>query len=411
MIPLLSRKTSFLLVFGLFFIASCSSLNKTESNTDSPPNLSPLSEIERINRQIDNNGNSELLLLKKTRLFIEAAQNEALPSLRKPLYKNARTTSSDAESQFSRVNTSEFSNILTEAWSFEHNNGVRLLQADSDGNGSGRMFERAIAHLENAIILQPDSLSSYNVLATAFYSNGLYSDAINVLYNTLEINLVPEEVKEIKEKQAFIYLESGNTSKAVSVYEDLSDDNNLSITTTHGLVNAYILDNQPQKAAQLLQNLTEEYPDQISYKETLASVKYKVFKLNADILLADNDTLADLDANIDQLLVQLTDIKEVYESMPDNSLIENERLYTAAGFYTNGASYLEDVRTNFELNDSVSEILIETENEYLNLSLKYWEQLAELNPDNVKYLYSLYTIYNKLEMNEEAEKIEQSFNF
>ncbi len=275
---LITRQTSFLLVFGIFFISSCSSLNKTESANNTNTDSGPLSEIEAINKQIEESGNSESLLQRKTELFIEAAQKDPLPSSRKPLYRNARNTSLDAKSQFSE-SSQVFDQILTEAWSFEHNNGVRLLQADSDQNGSTNMFERAVAHLENAVILQPDSISSHNVLATAYYSNGLYTDADSVLNNVLKINTDPEKEIAVKEKLAFIYLESGNTGKAVSVYQDLFNENNSSITITHGLVNAYILDNRPGEAAQLLQNLTEEYPDLFSYKQSLVTVKYEQFRI------------------------------------------------------------------------------------------------------------------------------------
>lgn len=407
---LITRQTSFLLVFGIFFISSCSSLNKTESANNTNTDSGPLSEIEAINKQIEESGNSESLLQRKTELFIEAAQKDPLPSSRKPLYRNARNTSLDAKSQFSE-SSQVFDQILTEAWSFEHNNGVRLLQADSDQNGSTNMFERAVAHLENAVILQPDSISSHNVLATAYYSNGLYTDADSVLNNVLKINTDPEKEIAVKEKLAFIYLESGNTGKAVSVYQYLFNENNSSITITHGLVNAYILDNRPGEAAQLLQNLTEEYPDLFSYKQSLVTVKYEQFRMKADSILAGMVTSKELETEIEDLISKLSDIKTIYDSFSESTLMGEERIHTAAGFHTNGAAYMEDIRKEIDLNSTISEKLSENENEFLELSLIYWEQLADLNSDNVEYLYNLYTVYNKLEMFEEAENIEQSFNF
>lgn len=407
---LITRQTSFLLVFGIFFISSCSSLNKTESANNTNTDSGPLSEIEAINKQIEESGNSESLLQRKTELFIDAAQKDPLPSSRKPLYRNARNTSLDAKSQFSE-SSQVFDQILTEAWSFEHNNGVRLLQADSDQNGSTNMFERAVAHLENAVILQPDSISSHNVLATAYYSNGLYTDADSVLNNVLKINTDPEKEIAVKEKLAFIYLESGNTGKAVSVYQDLFNENNSSITITHGLVNAYILDNRPGEAAQLLQNLTEEYPDLFSYKQSLVTVKYEQFRMKADSILAGMVTSKELETEIEDLISKLSDIKTIYDSFSESTLMGEERIHTAAGFHTNGAAYMEDIRKEIDLNSTISEKLSENENEFLELSLIYWEQLADLNSDNVEYLYNLYTVYNKLEMFEEAENIEQSFNF
>jgi len=410
MTQLFTRQTSFALVFGLFFIVSCSSLSKTESDKNSPASSGPVTEIERIDKQIEEQGISESLLLRKTQLFIDAAQNEPLPSSRKPFYKNARNTSLDAKSQLSG-GVSRLNKILTDAWSVEHNSGVRMLQTDSDENGSVEIFEKAIAHLENAIILQPDSLPTYNILATAYYSNGLYTDANSVLNNILKVNTDPEKVAAVKEKQAFIYLESGNTSNSVAVYQDLFNGNSSSITITHGLINAYILDNQPEVAAKLLQDLIEQYPDQSTYKESLATVKYEQFKLGADSLLLLTDFSGNEESVIEDLISQLSDIKDIYEGLSESSLMGEKRIHTAAAFHTNGAAYLEDIRMNFDLDSEFSERLIESENEFLELSLKYWEQLADLNPDNVEYIYTLYTVYNKLEMFEEAENIEQSFNF
>lgn len=406
----LTRMTGPVLVFGLFFIASCSTLSKTEPDTLPAPADDPLKEIEIINQQIEQNGNTQSLLLRKTELFIEAAVDNPNPSQRKPFYRNAYNTSREGISGF-RESEPEFSRILTEAWSSEHNNGVRLLQERSENSNIDGTFRRAIDHLENAIIIQPDSLSSYSVLATAFYSGGLYADAEVTLNKLLEMSSDSDLNATIMEKLAFIYLESGDTGEAVTLYEDLRQQKSSSITVLHGLINAYILDNQPEQAARELQQLTEEYSDRPTYFESLASVNYQLFKLRANSLLSGDTSSESIEAEIEHIISLLYDINEIYDNLSDNSLMNEESTYKAAGYHSNGAAYLEDIRRNTDVPDSVTQLMMDTETELLNTSLKYWEQLIEMNPDNIEYLYTLYTVYNRLEMFEEAESLEQSYNF
>jgi tetratricopeptide (TPR) repeat protein len=407
---LLTRMTGPVLVFGLFFMISCSTLSKTESDTLPASSEGPLKEIEIINRQIEQDGSTPSLLLRKTELFIEAAEDDPNPSLRKPYYRNAYNTTREGISQFSESET-EFSRVLTEAWSSEHNNGVRLLQERSENSNTDGTFRRAIDHLENAIIIQPDSLSSYRVLATAFYSGGLYADAEVTLNKLLEMSSDPDLNASVKEKLAFIYLESGDTGEAVALYEDLRQQNSSSITVLHGLINAYILDNKPEQAARELQRLTEEYSDRSTYSESLASVKYQLFELGANSLLSGDISTDSIEAEVENLISLLDDINGIYENLSDNSLMDEESTYMAAGYHSNGAAYLEDIRSNTDMPDSVTQMMLDTETEFLNTSLSYWEQLIEMNPDNIEYLYTLYTVYNRLEMFEEAESLEQSYNF
>ncbi len=410
MLNLITRKASLVLVFGIFFITSCSSLNKTESASNKQQASGPLAEIESINMLIEQDGHDEALLLRKAELFIEAAQSESLPSSRKPLYRNARNTSIDGITRFSG-NTQEFNRILNDAWSFEHNSGVRLLQARGEESSTERSLNKAIEHLENAIIIQPDSLSSYNVLSTAYYSNGLYTNAEETLNRLLEVSSDPDRVTATNEKLAFIYLESGEPGKSVSKYQELLKENSTSITIRHGLINAYILNNQPDKAAKQLQTLTDEYPDRITYLESLASVRYQMFETGVDSLLKHNGDAANIDMVLENLLSQINEITVIYDNLSENSLMDEESIYNAAGYHMNGAAYLKDLKNNVELRGSNSDLIDDTEVELLGISLSYWEQLVDLNPDNIEYLYTLYTLYNRLEMFEEAESLEQSHNF
>jgi tetratricopeptide (TPR) repeat protein len=406
----ITRKASILLVFGLFFI-SCSSIKSTESTENDAVSSGPLAEIEVINRQIEQNGQNESLLLRKTELFIEAAQQEELPSIREPFYLNARNTASIGISQFNDEEQ-QFSRLLSDAWSLEHNSGARLLQTRrSNDSQSDRTLNQAIDHLQNAIIIQPDSLSSYNVLSTAYYSSGLYSDAESTLQKLLEITDDPELTLSANEKLAFIYLESGDTQSAVLQYEMLQNENDSSITIQHGLINAYILNNEATKAIEQLQMLSNEYPDHVSYLESLASVKFQQVEITADSLLLSVGNSENVDKEVERLISELEQVKVIYDDLNQNSLMDEESTYSAAAYLMNGAFYLNDIRNSLPLSLSSSELAETMEINLLEASLPYWEQLIDLQPDNIENLNVLYTLYNRLNMLEEAESLEQSYNF
>lgn len=405
-----TRRASLALVFGLFFITSCSSLSNTESNQTNSEESGPLSEIENINKLLEQDGQNRSLLLRKTELFIEAAKNEPNPSLREPFYTNARNTSIDGTRTFSD-DSDQFKQLLTEAWSEEHNSGVRLLQEHNNEGRENRTLDRAIHHLENAIIIQPESLSSYNVLSTAYYGSGRYSDAEKTLQKLLEITSDTEIQLPAKEKLAFIYLESGEREKAVQQYEQLQKENQSSITIQHGLINAYILNNQPEKATDQLKKLTEDYPDRVSYLESLASVRYQLVEIAANSLLTNPNSQSNVSTDIENLVLHLNEIQSIYNNLSENSLMNEESIYNAAGYHLNGAIYLSDLRHKLSLPASLNLLLEETEIELFEISLVYWEQLVDLNPNNIENLNTLFTLYSRLGMIEEAESLEQSYNF
>jgi len=231
------------------------------------------------------------------------------------------------------------------------------------------------------------------------------------LNKLLKVNSDPDRVASINEKLAFIYLESGETDKSVSTYQELQKENSSSITIRHGLINAYILNNQPEKAAQQLQLLADEYPDRVTYLESLASVRYQLFETGIETLLGGDGASVNINPGIENLISQLNEIKLIYDNLSENSLLDEESIYNAAGYHTNGAAYLQDLKKSIDLSGSISELIDETEVKLLESSLVYWEQLVDLNPDNIEYLYTLYTLYTRLEMFEEAESLEQSYNF
>ncbi|MDR9365242.1 MAG: hypothetical protein RI575_07890 [Balneolaceae bacterium] len=51
------------------------------------------------------------------------------------------------------------------------------------------------------------------------------------------------------------------------------------------------------------------------------------------------------------------------------------------------------------------------EQSFMEYALPLWERLAEINSDNLGYINNLYQVYLELDMQEEAESIERSYNF
>jgi len=392
--------TSFMLVFGIFFTLSCATSNNS-NNLESSDQLT-VDELQGRLAQLDNRLQDDVqnssLTIEKASLLVEISEKTNPPSQRLPYYRNLRDM---ADANYSDQNVEqEIDHYIQESWTFEQTEAVKLLQQNPSGMDEP-LTDEVISHFKNAITVNPDSLVTYNLLANTYYRANRYDQAIQTLETALE-NIEPDP-SEIREKLAYLYLESGNIESSIRVYENLADDYPQRAQIRHGLANAYMLNTEHDSAILVLRDLIEEYPNRIEYKESLAGELYFKFRSGALQYINSGRTVSETDK--DNFIQKLDEITSLYNEIDATVPLSDENAYRKAAYLKNSAGYLADLSS-----DSTDNQFEEYRIELLNRSMTLWEKLSENNPDNISYIRNLYDVYVELGMTEEAESIKRSYN-
>lgn len=399
-----TRMVSLVLTFGIFFALSCSTF---KTSTDSPQALYEAGKYESalrtINKEIQNNPDDLDHQFLKAEILQKMAVENYPPDNRESVYSNLRTTTEEISFSTDAYQTKTDS-ILTSAWMLEQSEGVRLLQQD-DTNTFDEHFNTVIAHFNNALTIIPDSIVTYNLMATTYYRHGNLSDAIKTLESIEEQGF--SQPPTTLEKLAYLYLEAGQIEKSVEIYEGLSASYPDSEIYQQGLVNSYILGDMHTDAIVLLEELSDVYPNRIQYREALATERFYVIQQQTLNSTAAGETFSE--SEIDQLLQQLDEISSSYRDIDEMMPSSEERQQRIAAFYVSSADMLGEVIPH--TNDSFINRLSEQRETYLRASIPYWQTLYEANSDRSAYAYSLIEVYTELGMDDQAELLEQQINF
>jgi len=397
---------SLVLTFGIFFALSCSTF---QSSTESPQSLFEAGNYENalriVNSEIRENPDDLNLQLLKAEILQKTAIENYQPENREPVYSNLKNTTDEISFATNNYQVKTDS-ILTSAWLHEQSAGVRLLQQDGT-NTFDQHFDRVIAHFNNALTIIPDSIVTYNLLATTYYRHGNLSDAISTLESIEEQGFA--RPPETCEKLAYLFLEAGRIEQSVEIYEALSANYPESEIYQQGLVNSYILGGMHSDAIALLEELTGVYPNRLQYREALATERFYVMRqqIRNDIQNPDFKSISDSD--VERILERLDEISSIYRDIDQNLPSSEERQQRIAAFYVSSANLLEEMIPY--TNDSIETRLSEQKETHLKASIPYWQTLYEANSDRSAYGYSLIEVYNELGMEDEAELLEQQINF
>lgn len=392
---------STMLAIGLFFAVSCSHF-QSSSQEESPESTleSYTQQLEEVNADLESNPDDPALQLQKADLLVAIAFETTRPGDRRPFYQNLRDLS-DQHRFTDGPSQSDFDRLTTKAWTAEQGDGVRLLQQSEPENHP--QLDQIVAHLENAITVNPDSLSSYNLLANTHYRNGKLNKAISVLEDADQIT--EESSKELREKLAYLYLESGSIDRSITLYEELAEMPSVSAHIRHGLANAYMLNRQHTDAIRVLTRLTHDFPSRYEYQEALATERY--FRLLEEIDgIVSRQELTDEDLSL--VISTAEEIDGLFATLKENVPSSEETLLRSGAFYKNTAQRLTEI-SSLGSEDQTGELQV-TREDLLVKALPIWEKLTENHSENMDYVRNLYIVYTELEMDEEAESLQRSFN-
>ncbi len=365
-----TRLTGILLVVGFFFACS-SSKPSIDSLIENNQYDLALASIEESLQQ--NPGQADLLIQK-------GEINIALAKLQEPLnrqeaYSNAIEAFTEAEnSGADSLQMVQIEETLNREWSQEHNSGT----ASFNNEVSDADHSLTIAHFQNAILLKPNESSSYQSLATTYYTSGEVDEAISILNEAK--NSIEEVPDNLYENLGFLYLQNENAGQSVFYYELANKDIIQNKNIAFGLVNAYIAAGDREEAISLLRELSSTYPDDGVIRNVYGTQLYLVTQeIMDDLFVAyqDGDT-----ALVSQIRFEAEGVGEQAEQ----ELVEAFRTDTSnadfieslAVFYNNmTGKYFEVLEVAF---DSDQEALGSKASVLLDFAIEYYGKLLDQSP-------------------------------
>lgn len=405
----LTRTASLVLAFGFFFFASCTtSLSTLEQAQLSFDNGDYEKALSSVDKAIEENPKQVDLILLKAEILQNLAMEKERPEERSIFYMEMTETLNRIGQEASGEIRQQKRGLIESSWKTEHQEGNRLFRSrvQSQESLNQTSNERISSHLGNAIVIAPDSIESYRIKASHHYNQGELNSAIETL--ELANRNIANLPLDMREKHAFLLLEEGRFENAIEIYTDLADSNPDSERIKHGLANAYILNGQHRESIQLLRELIERSPDDISYRQALATELFFQMQLRIRQMSNTNPDALPSDS-VTEIEQYLNEAESHYRFVMEQHSSPSEVTYLTGAFYKNTASQLfqlaEELRAPLDF--QVEELALDL----LNRSVPVWQQLAETNPENSDVWRSIYQIYTRLGMTEEAEEAQSNVNF
>ena len=383
-----TRLTGLLLVAGFFISCGSSKVNIDQLVADNNYDQA----LAEIDKRLSEEPGQPDLYITRAEITAEMAQ-DVEPELRKDHYNQVIADfESSAEMGANDNQLATIDSLKQQYWKTEHNSGLRIFEADNESN----VYQTAKSHFENALIIRPNAVSSFQNLAVAEFNLGNIDAAINSL--EMAINSSNDPSAELYETLGYLYLEKGDPETAADYYEMANTDMSEDINLAYGLVNAYISNSNHEAAVSLLENLVEEYPDNANLRNVYGTQLYEITsEIMADLKEAYEDTDASLAEQIKVEAVGMgeeaeTQLIEAFKRDTSNT----EYLESLAVFYNNlAANYLSVVKVASE--DDKSELRSRADR-LIEFATDYYGRLSEMDPNNSTYNEKLTTL-NKLKNN------------
>ncbi|MBO6792803.1 MAG: tetratricopeptide repeat protein [Balneolaceae bacterium] len=365
-----SRFAGLVLAIG-FFLACSSSAPTISTMVDGQQYTEALNAIDA---SLSDNPNQPDLLIQQGQIYLILAEDVDVFD-RSEFYLNAVASfNSASEMDLTNDQSITISNELNAAWANELNTGTDLYENQTAEN----RIDLAIAHFQNATILNPQDHKAYMSLAVALYnSNNLSAaiEALNEAQTTLED--VPDKLYEYL---GFLHLQNNNSEQAIFYYELANTDVTANKNIAFGLVNTYILNQQREKAVDLLEQLVIQFPNDARvrnvYGTQLFFIAEGILEDLTDAYIANDPTY------IDQLKFEAEGVSEQAEEQLIKAYelesTEQEYVQSLAVFYNNmTAMYLS--LSAISADEDKQSFLNKAES-LLDFSIQHYQILLSMQP-------------------------------
>ncbi|MEQ8524803.1 tetratricopeptide repeat protein [Gracilimonas sp.] len=389
------------------------------------------SALAVLDRSIQQNPESGLPYYYKATTYKEIALTISQISERKETYQNFRDAAVTAREKFATMEETpseadEVNNLILSTWGYEHNKAIELVNSDSLKATVEEPLKVAVAHLENAVIINPDSTLSWDILAQVQSIDGNYPGAIEALNTSMEMKSTPPSDDYLR--LGAYYRDNEQPEEAIDVLETGVESYPDSVQLVQVLADVYMQAGQRDKSIQTIEALIERDPNNAQYHLALGTQLLQATTEISENITGNYDKIYDLDtelrnnrnksaaikASIDSLVSvneELTAEMNQLSDQAESELIRVTELRPNSAqafqylgiYFTNKAAALYEKR-NFTQDNELANQLDQQAKEELKEAMKYYERAVEIEPDNTGYWQSLSRIYVQLDMQEKASE-------
>lgn len=389
------------------------------------------SALAVLDRSIAQNPNSGVPYYYKAMTYAEQARGIEPAADRKENYQNFRESAVTARELFAEMEeqpseAESVTPLVLNTWGFEHNAAIEYVNDDSVKNSVPNPFETAVNHLENAVIINPDSVLSWAILAQVAGLAENYEKAAEAQKQAMELKGQPEADDYLR---LGVYQRNLNDiDGALATMEEGVEQYPDSVMLVQNLADVYMTAGQRDKSIATIETLIERDPENAQYRLALGTQLLQATTEISEQITENYDEVYDLNSerrnnpgkaeaigsSIDSLLAlnqELTnemdelsaraqeELNKVVELRPDDAKAYE---YLAIS-YSNKAAALYEER-NFTTDNELASKLDEQAKAQLKKALENYEKAVEIDPDNSQYWQSLSRIYVQLDMQEKAEE-------
>ncbi len=319
----------------------------------------------------------------------------------------------------------ELEETVTFYWAEEFNAGVNIINDDSVRAATPEPNFTAIAHFENAAIVQPDSALSYMVMSSSYFNENMIDEAVEMYEIAMSLMERPEA--EDYEYMISILLVQQNFERAIEYSDKARADFPDNTVFVQLLADAYLQSGRQDEAISLVEGLIAEDPDNPQYRRVLGTQIYQTVSILSDQVTELYETAFEMrrdmrslqgserdaaERELNQLQDRIDSLEEEMDELTQISIREMQIVAElepdseSANFilgiiFQNRAASLFERRNNTEDNQRAQQY-DDRARDNLREALVYYERAAEINPDNPENWQSLFQVYTTLGMEEEA---------
>lgn len=420
----------FTVILTIGLLASCAS---TDPNIDAAKSDLKKQDFESAlqaaEKAIQTKPNSGLGYYYKGVAYSEIAQSKDDIAARREYYKKMRDAFNKAEDLFNKAEdkpkeADNLDAVLLSVWSSEHNAAVKQATNDSLKQQGG--LKKAEEHLKNAIVVQPDSTLSYDVLTEVYVMENNIPGAIESLSKSIQLSdsVAPQKYQRL----ALFYNNQKQPEKALDALKKGLDEYPDNVDLVQNLADTYLQMGESEKAIDVVRGLIEQDPDNPQYHLVLGTQLYqavmrlsdslstnydKIFDLHQSMKSADQSKSAELKSQATKFENINEDLQSQISTMTDEAVKELNKVidlrpkddgaYNTLGIiYQNKAAALYEKRNNTEDNEKAAQYNQQAQEE-LKQAMNYYEKAADLNPDKKEYWRNLFKVYTTLGMDAKAQ--------
>jgi len=352
---------------------------------------------------------------------------------RQSLYTDSRESFMTAKDWMERAESrpdeyEEIDDIITEFWANEHNDAVGYLTEDSLRATVDDPERYAIGHLENAIIIQPDSALSYIVLSSTQFNQGDITKSIETYERAMERIETPEV--EDYEFLISLYINQERYDDAQALTLEAREDYPDNTQFVQFLADIYIQQGNIEEAISIIEELIAEDPENPQYYRVLGTQVYQnvtaindrisgmyneAFDKEREARQLSGDARDQAMADVERLRADIAELEQESEELTNLAIENMEEVvrlspddddgYNILGIiYQNKAANLFEQRNSIVDDHERVEELDQRARETLQEARRNYEKAAEIDPNVSEYWESLFQVYTTLGMEEEARE-------